>query len=236
MKYTFVKSLSAMLLLCFVAFAAHATQEQELRDSRYCEIILSKTSLDLSIYSTIGLNDCPENNWKNIITAAVRRDTGAFFAYLNGPRYWVIDGIEKAKSINPEPRLFGGITMREAGVLHLTLMDIIKGAAAYREHSVERKTTWVYKAGRRVYELVNPQGQVYVMQSYSTQRSALTEEKLADLNDQLKLLKGWHFRSVVLTKDAHLTASHNIALVIRDNLLNLYQKAENDFIQETAKT
>ncbi len=216
-------------LLCLSGIV-HAAEEQGLRGSRYCEIILSKTKLDLSIYSTIGLNDCPENTWKNIATAAVRRETGAFFAYLNGPRYWVIDGFEKSKSISPEPRLFGDITMREAGVLHLTLMDIIKGAAAYREHSVERTTTWVYKAGRRVYELINPQGDVYVMQSYSTQKSPLSEASLAALGEQLKLLDGWHFRTRVLAKDAHLTAINNRALVIRDNLLNLYQRAESDFI------
>ena len=232
MKYFNIKS-CCTVLLC-LSTMAHAAQEHALRDSRYCEIILSKTKMDLSIYSTIGLNACPENTWRNIITASVRRETGAFFAYLNGPRYWVIDGFETSALVNSEPRLFGDIAMRESGVLHLTLMDIIKGAAAYREHSVERKITWVYKAGRPIYELVNPEGQVYVMHSYSTQKSPLTEASLAKLADKLSLAKGWYFRTIILAKDAHLKASNNTALVIRDNLLNLYQRAESDFIRETS--
>ena len=160
----------------------------------------------------------------------IKRDTGTFFAHISGPRYWVVDGFEPLLLLHSDQKILSGITMREAGSLRLTLMDILKGAEPYREHKIERQTTWVYHGGRPIYELINPKGQIFVMQSYSIEISQLNEASLPGLASQLTLPKGWRFRTVVLTQDARLTGKDNQSVVILDSLLNTYQLAEGDFL------
>ena len=214
--------------ILFMPVECSASQTQSLRGSRHCEVILSKSKLNFSVYNTIGLNDCPAIQWKKITVAQIKQKSKSFFVYLNGPRYWVIDGFENTQLTHPEKKLFGDLQMREEGVLHLSLLDIIRRSVSYCNHQVERKTTWIYKAGHPVYELINPAGQVYVMQSYSIEKSPLTASTLAGLSAILKLPKGWHFRTGVLTKDAYLTAVDNKAVVVMDDLLNTYQLAESE--------
>lgn len=216
-------SLIAFITLCLFNISCIA-QEENMRGLKNCEIILAKAKLSLSVYSTIGLNDCPESLWKSITTAKIKRETGSFFAYLNGSRYWVIDGYENHALVNSELKSMAGLPMREAGVVPLTLVDIIKGAAPYREHQVRFETTWLYKAGRAVYELIDPEGQTFVMLSYSVERRPLNEPNLARLGSQLTLPKGWHFKTAILNENLYLPTVNNIAVFIQDNLLNTYQR------------
>ncbi|HBI21309.1 MAG TPA: hypothetical protein DDY37_01765 [Legionella sp.] len=209
---------------------SQSMDKDNLRGLRYCEIILAKTRLTFSVYTTIGLNDCPDAAWEKITTTSIKQVTGSYFVHLNGPRFFLMNGVRHTAFVDRNIVTLGGLEMREAGVLHLSLIDLMRGAAPYREHAVDRQTTWVYKVGYPVYELLGPQGQVFVMQSYSIEKSPLTEAQLAGLGDVLTLPHGWHFRTGVLKKDHYLTAIDNKAVVIQDNLLNTYQLATNDFL------
>lgn len=220
----------SVLLLCLPAISL-GSERQELRNTRHCEVILFNPKFKLSVYSTIGLNACPETSWEKMTVSRVKQETGVFFVYLSGPRYLVIDDFENPLVAKSASRLLGGIQMREAAVLHPNLMDIIHGAEPYREHVVERRTTWIYQAGHPIYALINPKGQVFVMQSYSVEISPLTQAGLADLGKQLVLPKGWRFRTTVLAKEMHLTTVDNKSVVILDSLLNSYQLAKNDLLQ-----
>lgn len=209
----------------------HAAEKHDMRNSKYCEIILSQMKLTAAVYSTLGLSDCPEAIWRNITPAGIRKETGSFFAHLNGPRYWTIDGSITSPLVSKNQRVLGGLPMHESGFLHLSLMDMARGSAPYREHKVNRQTTWIYNEGRPVYELIDPNGQVFVMQSYSIEKSPLSAASLADLGTQLKLPNGWHFRTGVLKESAYLTAINNTAVVIQDALLNTYQLATRDLLK-----
>ncbi len=213
----------AFITLCLFNISSIA-QEEGMRGLKNCEIIFAKAKLSLSVYSTIGLNDCPDSLWKNITPAKIKRETGSFFAYLNGSRYWVVDGYENHALVESYPKLMAGLPMREAGIVPLTLLDIINGAAPYRQHQVMLETTWLYKAGRSVYELIDPQGQTFVMLSYSVERRPLKESHLVGLGSQLSLPKGWQFKTLILNENLYLPAVNNSAVFIQDNLLNTYQR------------
>lgn len=216
-----------MILLPFFSYAA---QKCNLRDMRYCEIILNKTLMSYSVYTTWGLNDCPENKWAKVTVEAVKKETGTRFAHLNGPRYWVIDGFRNSSLINPAIKTIAYIQMREAGVLHLSLMDLLK-SKPYRQHIVDRQTTWIYQAGKPVYELIDPQGNVFVMQSYSVAKQPQSKNSLAQLGSKLARPVGWTFKTGVLKKSEDLKAINNRAVVIQDNFLNTYQMATHDFLK-----
>ena len=74
----------------------------------------------------------------------------------------------------------------------------------YTDRTINRHNTWRWKRGRRVYELVAPGGDVYVMQSYSQIRDPrLTLRKLRRLGRRLELPAGWRYRTRRLRRAAH---------------------------------
>lgn len=229
--YPFSIGISLFLFILFFApLLSYGAETSNMRGKRYCEIILTKTISSYAVYNTWGLNDCPEQLWSKVSISAVKKETGSSFVHLNGPRYWVIDGFKNTSLINPAIKTISGIPMREAGILHLSLMDLFKNKP-YQSHVVDRKTTWVYQADKPVFELIDPNGQVFVMQSYSVQKYPQTMDNLKQLGDKLQLPKGWKFKTGVLNKLETIEAVNNKAVVVQDNFLNTYQKASYDFLK-----
>lgn len=218
------------VLLWSLSYSSHAMDENNVRGQRYCEVIVGEKILSLSVYNTFGLNDCPEKLWQKLSEKGIKAQTSAHFVRLNGPRYWVINGFKHTSLVNKTPINFEGLSMRLAGVLHLTVMDVLHGDKRYKEHHVQRHTTWVYNEGQTIYELIDPAGNVYVMQSYSTQKKSLTETSLATLGKTLALPNNWSFKSGTLKQSIELKTIHNEAVVLQDDLLNTYQKAPQDFL------
>jgi hypothetical protein len=217
----------ALIFLTGPTFAGEVT---DLRDKRYCEIMLGKGGLilpkEFDVYNTIGLNDCPEDLWSKIDVETVKSETGARFVKLNGPRHWMIDGMTNTTLVSPEQRTFEGLDMRLAGILKLPLEDLLRPPKPYQQLTVARHTTWVYLAGQPVFQLIDGEGNVYFMQSYSLEKDAnQTAQSLAQLGNVLTLPSGWSFRGLTLKADYNLTAANNMATVTQDDLLNTYQLA-----------
>lgn len=227
-----VRPLAALLLVLAPACVEGTPDfSPSVRGDRYCEILLGTIDMDaglvqLDVYNTYGLNDCPEDAWAAVDEAAVQTETMADVVRLNGPRYWVLDAFEKSELLDPTPRVLGGLEMRKAGTLELTLADVADAGAAYVARSVRRDTTWRYAAGGSVYELVDPDGRVFVMQSYSVQVEAQTEASLAELSARLAPPAGWMFRHRELEADLRVVAEDGVATVVQDELANTYQLSQ----------
>lgn len=201
---------------------------------RYCEILLFRPDpggIQAEVYNTIGLNDCPQAQWDALDADAVAAEFGALRAERNGPRFWVLDVIRPlAGDAPPVPgfgsiETFGGIDMRLGGVV--SLGSIGNGEAQpYVVNAVQRNTLFTFAAGRRIYELHDPDGARYVMQSMSRIRDpGLEIYELAQLADRLDLPPGWRFTSRVLAEELRLVAD-GLAQVIIDDFTNTYQRAE----------
>jgi hypothetical protein len=212
--------------------AVTATQSlpvpDDMRDWRYCEVIpVFRQGLDwdVEIYNTLGFNDCPEELWANLDADAMAKQYGAHLVKLNGPRHWVIDklvgsGATEAGKIAD----FGGIEMREVATLQTKLWQGTIGDNFYAPNEVHRETVFTYNAGNMVYELTSPEGDVYMMQSYSLIADpSLTIADLQTLGSRLKLPDGWSYQARVLDADVELTAA-GLAYVVNDDLYNSYQR------------
>lgn len=199
---------------------------RDLRGERYCEILIasrSGTHVAIDVYNTIAVSDCPADAWAKANADQIRDELGATKVIKNGPRYWTIVHMTSSKLIDPTPRLLGGIAMRLAGRLARSIADAREGVP-YQVQEVQRTTVWVYDAGKPVYELVDPQGHVYDMQSFSGQKVDQTIESLATLGQRLHVPDGWTFRSRVLTSELQLTAVGGVAHVVQDDLANTYTR------------
>ncbi len=200
------------------------------RGRRYCEVLagtVSGATVQLDVYNTYGLNECPEAAWRALDVAMVRAQLGVPAVVLNGPRYWTLDAFESAAVQDPTVRSFGGIPMRVAGRIEVPVAVAAAGTSPYIDRTVRRDTTVRFAAGGRVYELLDASAHVYVMQSYTVQREAQTEASLADLGARLtQLPMGWRFRTRVLTEDVLVVAEGGLATVTTDELNNTYQRSQ----------
>jgi len=201
---------------------------QELRDVRYCEIIpvtRKGNKLTAWVYNTLGLNDCPAAEWDALTEEQVNEAYGSVSAKLNGPRYWVIDKlVASGSSTTGERFTFGGIEMELRADIDTKLREGTVGEEFYVPNEVQRDTVYTYKAGRPVYELTSPEGDVYIMQSYAQVKDkSLTIDDLASLGSKLSLPEGWKYSTRTLTEDYDLVTT-GLAYVINDDLYNAYQR------------
>jgi hypothetical protein len=98
------------------------------------------------------------------------------------------------------------------------------GEEFYVPNEVQRDTVYTYKAGKPVYELTSPEGDVYIMQSYAQIKDKdLTIDDLASLASRLSLPEGWTYTTRALTEDYELV-TNGLAYVINDDLYNSYQR------------
>jgi hypothetical protein len=90
-------------------------------------------------------------------------------------------------------------------------------------NTVDRYTTYTFKKGRLVYELTDPSGNVYVMQSYSEQIDrSLTLAKLPYIAYEDQLPEGWTYQARTLPTDLVLTAN-GATQIVNDHLRNTFQ-------------
>lgn len=200
-----------------------------LRGQRYCEVLagtISGAVVQVDVYNTIGLNECPDGPWRALDVAALRAQLGVPIIVLNGPRHWLLDVFETASLQSATVRDVGGIAMRVAGRVELPLSAAAAGVTPYRTQTVRRDTTVRFEAGARVYELIDDASAVYVMQSYSLQVQAQTLASLETLGERLHLPTGWRFRTRVLTEPLRVTAVDGYATVVPDDFSNTYQRTQ----------
>ncbi len=77
------------------------------RGKRYGEVLLVTVGADgpqATVYNTYPLNDCPADLWSQLDAEALAAEHGAVAALLNGPRYWLMDDIEKNMGGNARSR------------------------------------------------------------------------------------------------------------------------------------
>jgi hypothetical protein len=205
------------------AAAGPEPSSQSLHNARYCEILEVRGSLPnvvVTVWNTIGLNRCAAAKWEAIDAAALAAERGATLVVKNGPRHFLMDSATAAIG---RTHTFGGIAMRKVATIPIhTAAELTQ--TPYTERTIERRNIWTWNAGRRVYELLAPDGSNYVMQSYAQIRDPdQTIADLRSLGDRLALPPGWSYRVRRLKHDLTLRARGQ-ATVIQDDLQNTYQR------------
>ena len=195
-----------------------------MRGVRYGEVLamfLRDTGLEAEVYGTQMLNDCPQELWETLNADEIAKDMGAVFAKLNGPRYWLLDGLgSKVAVVDPVFKDFNGIQMRRIATIPIGA-DFAAGP--YTIRSVNRGAVFFFDAGKTVYELVDPDGRALVMQARCVGiDSNMTEESLATLGERLALPEGWSYRTRVLDAELVVDTSATLATVVQDEFENTY--------------
>ncbi|WP_036457452.1 MULTISPECIES: hypothetical protein [unclassified Mycobacterium] len=189
---------------------------------RYGEVLLVEigdSGPQAVVYNTFGLNDCPAQLWSALDAQAIATENGAAAALLNGPRYWLMNTIEKAPQGPRETKTFGGLEMIKQAQVALSSMN----PGPYTVNEVSRHAVFVFDAGEQIYELIDPDGRRWVMQTWSQVVDAnLSRADLAGLADRLTLPPGWTYQARVLTSPLRVDTTVEMARVLQDDLTNSY--------------
>jgi hypothetical protein len=169
---------------------------KDTRNMRFGEILVVKKT-GIEIYNTTGLNDCPAKLWNALDLDKLRKEHGALKVEKNGPHYWMMDS--QTVSFG-EKATFGGLEARWVATLDPAVVQkAAKGSEPYKVFTPKKTQKMVYSKGKPVYELVDPAGNVYVLQARDERFSL---EDLPKLGKQLKKLpKGWQYRTRVPKED-----------------------------------
>jgi len=195
-----------------------------MRGVRYGEVLamfLRDTGLEAEVYGTQMLNDCPQELWETLNADEIAKDMGAVFVKLNGPRYWLLDGLgSKVAVVDPVFKDFNGIQMRRIATIPIGA-DFAAGP--YTIRNVNRGAVFFFDAGKTVYELVDPDGRALIMQARCVGVDPnMAEESLATLGERLTLPEGWSYRTRVLETELVVDTSTTLATVVQDEFENTY--------------
>jgi hypothetical protein len=189
---------------------------------RYGEVLLvtpGEAGPQAAVYNSFPLNDCPDELWSALDAQTIATENGAAAALLNGPRYWLMNAIEKEQQGPQIKKTFGGIEMIQQATVLLSSMN----PAPYGVNKVTRHTVFVFNAGEEVYELQDPHGHRWIMQTWSQVADpTLSRADLPKLGDRLKLPDGWSYRPRVLTEELRIDTTSRAAQVTQDDLTNSY--------------
>jgi hypothetical protein len=192
---------------------------------RYCEVLLAhltSAGVVATVYNTYPLNACPESQWAAMDAAAIAKENAVPFALLNGPRYWLMDSIAKVSDGTRVVKTFGGMAMIEEATVVIGT-DLAAAMAPFSVHAVSRQAAFTFRTGRQVYELHDPSGQTWVMQTYSQSKDPnLSQADLPGLASRLTLPAGWTYRPRTLTRPLVVATTVHAAHVLQDNLQNSY--------------
>lgn len=201
------------------ALAVAAATLGGLHDARYCEVIELKGAppdATAVVWNTIGLNECPADWWRSLTLTGV--------ALKNGPRHFLMDSVTASAG---RVRTFDGQRLRRVATIPIRSAAEL-AQVPYTDRTIARTNVWHWKAGRVVYELLAPGGDVYVMQSYSQIRDP--DQRIGDLRSLGRRIDpppGWRYRVRRLRKPLDVEPQAGNATIVQDELLNTYQLARS---------
>jgi len=193
-----------------------------LSGKRYGEVLLvtpGEAGPQATVYNSFPLNDCPAELWSALDAQAIATENGAATALLNGPRYWLMNAIEKVPQGPRMIKNFGGIDM----LLQATVLLTGVNPAPYTANQVNRHTVFTFDAGEEVYELLDAAFRRWVMQTWSQIVDPnLSRADLARLGERLNLPDGWTYQTRTLTSPLRIDTTTHAAQVLQDDLTNSY--------------
>ena len=204
------------------------------RGGRYCEVLIYKFGEDgvrAEVYGSFGLHDCPAAEFNALDTETIRVENNADFVRLNGPRAWLPNGGWMKRfgqeDIDIVEKQFGNLTMHRIAQFHFP--NGLPGSTLYNPISVIRSTTFIFKAGEEIYELRDPEENLYMMQSLNQadDPTALADADLTNLGNRLSLPEGWTFTARVLDAPFVVRAEGTVT-IIQDDFGNTYQRVAQE--------
>jgi hypothetical protein len=209
---------------------------ENLHGTRFGEVFLVGGNgltghLDVNVYNTLYLNGYNESNKDSAPEALceafnskqVKKEFHVLGTKFNGPKCWMLDWIDIPVGTE---RDFNGLKARWVASGFFTGGKKSMEMPAYQPHNVTRKSKFGYNKGTTVHLMDDTDGNTWIMKGFEVGlKPAMSfKEAEASLATRVKLPPGWKFYSKVLEQDLVLVPETGIAIIMPDNLFNIYDK------------
>ena len=216
---------------------------ENFRGKHHCEVLIMNRPADGpggagNYYDSLGVvDDVPDEEFDARFRALdpedLRREYGGDAVRFNGPRRFLADRFTAEAFDGGKVSMVGPIPMYLYGTFVAPDFDafIAGKQTPYVETVSRRTTTWFFEAGSEVYELVSPEGIVFVMQSASLGVDPDNAvDRLPSLGEHLALPAGWTYRARTLGEELVMRATYEDDppnTIVLDELENNYQRLRN---------
>ena len=206
----------------------------------HCEVLIMNRDADGPgasghYYNSLGVvDDVSDEDFDARFLALdpekLRKEHGGDGVRFNGPRRFLADRFEGEAFDRGKISILGPIPMYLYGTFVVPDFDafIAGKQTSYRASVSKRTTTWFFEAGSEVYELVSPEGIVFVIQSASLRvHPDNTVDRLPTLGERLALPEGWTFRTRTLENELVMRSVYDSDppnTVVLDEPENNYQR------------
>lgn len=197
----------------------------------FCEVALitgtSKENAIADFYNSTGTDICTPERFAGLDEKKIKDESGARSVFLNPSRTWMFDKFDVYE--DGIERTFGGIKMTWMGVVPVEQLEKGVTMGHYVPGYIFRDNQYTFNKGTEVYLLDAPDGEVFVMQSFTNfVQKEVDINHVKDLGRLLKMPPGWKFRAVVLDREllVNQKRTNNLAHVFQDDLKNAYQGSD----------
>jgi hypothetical protein len=206
----------------------------------HCEVLIMNRNADGpggagNYYNSLGVVDDVSDEdfdarFRALDPEKLREEFGGDAVRFNGPRRFLADRFTGEAFDGGKVSMVGPIPMYLYGTFVVPDFDafITGKQTPYRETVSKRTTTWFFEACSEVYELVSPEGIVFVMQSASLRVDPdNTVDTLPTLGERLSLPEGWTYRTRTLEDELVMRATYEDDppnTIVLDELENNYQR------------
>jgi len=182
------------------------------RGYRYCELVFDYGDAGNDIYSTSPLAEARLEWWDNLDLKALAKQFGAKSVFKNGPQWWSMDEVGVMAS---KPVKVAGVDMVFGAHLPPGTLNTPK----YKVFNPAKTQNLLWKAGKPVYELVDPDGHAYILQGHK-----VPAESLATLGERFQNLpEGWEYRVQVPKEDLEMKLTPNAPIPsVQDEFDQIY--------------
>jgi hypothetical protein len=201
---------------------------------------LFSLSLVLEIYSTFKVEpSCNETDYVGLTVASIlaqsRIVTGSSKVIGSGIHAFTMD-VNLTPVSNPFFSI-GNLRFSKIGEVRISILNAFRRKTldlanvvniTYSPFTLQSKTHYIWNIGSLIHRLVAPNGDSYIMYSYTNQiSSSLNRDTLIDLSGQLRLPEGWRYENELLNKTVTIrpTPLNDYGSeVLFDELNNFYVK------------
>ena len=198
---------------------------------RFCEVATitgtSKGNAVANFYNTTGVSNPTPEQFAKLDADKLAKQFHARKVHLNPVRHWTFNEIDIHELGDTQD--FGGIKAVWMAVVGVEAMEKAVVDIKWIPGSIYRNNEFRFSPGTRVYLLDAPNGEVFVMQSYTNYYDkSLTPATLKDIGSKLTFPAGWKFRTKVLDRELVVSTkrANYYAHVLQDNLHNTYQGSD----------
>ena len=211
---------SILFFPCIDVFAS----KLDFRGKRYCELMtvnMTGFTINVDIYNTFAMNDCPEEEWSHIHAEKISDKMGFKKVVKRGPYFWTVDSIKSGQQIKRNVVKFNDLEMVRTTSLEVSITDRPSKPKPYEVKKIERNLAIKFNAQNKIYKLIDSEGHQYLMISYSNEKKMQSLDTLSNLASELNLPKGWKYEAKITDKILNINHKDSIS-VVQDEFGNKY--------------